>query len=319
MSLECCKPIKLYRNYKTNKYQINYDKNNCNGKMILVDCGRCPACNEKYKMQLGMRGKHELINIPGSMFLTLTVNEENIEKVFGENRELNHREFQLFIKRFRRFLDRNSPETKIKYLMCGEYGSTGKRPHYHVIIFGYEFEDMKIWKKQGKTQLWRSKTLEKLWKFGFSSIGMANYDSIKYLGKYVTKARLEESPDIINEETGEIRKKKKPYIVYPRGFGLKYMIKHRKQIFGNGFLLTPNGYKMAIPRYYKKKFKELFFEEYEIYKKNVEKMLEDKQKEIIKEFGGMESYYEYRCEQGKIRSTSILNRNKMFDEKGGGN
>lgn len=310
MSLECCNPLKMYYNQKKQKYQINYNKD-CRVKYILVDCGRCPHCNEKYKMQLGTRGRHELMYHPSAMFITLTVADENIEKVFGKNRELKHYEFQKFIKRLRKFMSNKEEykDIKIKYLMCGEYGEKGGRPHYHAVIYGLRFNDCKIWKR-GKNPLYRSKQLEKLWKYGYSSIGNVTFQSIQYLGKYVCKAREEGAEDILDLETGEFRKKKKPYIIYPRGFGLSYMVEHRKEIFTRGYFQLPSGGKIGIPRYYKKKLEEMFEEEYLDYRERAEKFIleKEKQKELIYET--QEEYYEFRMKQGKII------RNKYKSKRG---
>jgi hypothetical protein len=45
--------------------------------------------------------------------------------------------FQKFMKRLR---DRIKP-LKIRFFHCGEYGDLTRRPHYHALIFGYDFPD----------------------------------------------------------------------------------------------------------------------------------------------------------------------------------
>ena len=62
-----------------------------------------------------------------SLFLTLTYNNENLPKhgVFKE-------EIQLFLKRLRISLDRLHYKHNLRYFACAEYGSTSKRPHYHM-------------------------------------------------------------------------------------------------------------------------------------------------------------------------------------------
>lgn len=79
-------------------------------------------------------------------------------------------------------------DISIRYFACGEYGSQGKRPHYHVILFGYDFPD-KVYFRRSKCDevLYRSAELESLWPFGFSSIGDVTLTSAKYCAKYMQK------------------------------------------------------------------------------------------------------------------------------------
>lgn len=55
-----------------------------------------------------------------------------MDEVFP-GRKLDHRPFQLFMKRLRKKLHGRT----VRYLMCGEYGEHTHRPHYHVILFGF--------------------------------------------------------------------------------------------------------------------------------------------------------------------------------------
>jgi len=76
----------------------------------------------------------------------------------------------------------------IRFFHCGEYGDDNKRPHYHAIIFGFDFEDKKLWghNKQGDP-LYRSAILETLWTFGFSTIGDVTFESAAYVARYIMK------------------------------------------------------------------------------------------------------------------------------------
>lgn len=59
-----------------------------------------------------------------------------------------------------------------------------KRPHYHAVLFGIDFDDKYLFKqsKKGKP-VFRSPTLEKLWTLGFSSITEVAPESLEYLTK----------------------------------------------------------------------------------------------------------------------------------------
>lgn len=243
-------------------------------KPLHVPCGKCPSCQENYKKDLLIRAVCEYEYCDKAMFITLTVDEEHMEEVFPE-RSLRHEPFQRFIKRFRKLI---SPH-KIRYLMCGEYGELGNRPHYHCIIFDFSFDDMYLF-KTGKNPLFRSPTLEGLWTYGFSSIGNFSGAGAAYLAKYVVKSRLESD---IERITANGILLKKPYIQYPRskkfgGLGYRYFLEHKKEMFELGYCLLQNGTKVAIPRYFKKKLRESEDVEdkklYDYYLKNVIKMNE---------------------------------------------
>lgn len=72
--------------------------------------------------------------------------------------------------------------------MCAEYGEKLGRPHYHYLIFGYDFPDKEYSKKSLKgTTLYRSKLLNELWPFGKAWIGEVDFATCAYISNYVTK------------------------------------------------------------------------------------------------------------------------------------
>lgn len=129
-------------------------------------------------------------------FITLTYNDEHLPC----DGSVSKREFQLFMKRLRRQIE----PVRIKFYGCGEYGSKLGRPHYHILIFGYDFPDKYFWyvsdpKKKNRFstseafQVWRSPTLERLWtdegerSKGYSSLGEVNIYSAGYVARYIRK------------------------------------------------------------------------------------------------------------------------------------
>lgn len=83
--------------------------------------------------------------------------------------------------------------------MCGEYGekdnnkNTRKKfehPHYHIILFGHQFEDKTLWTEKNGYKYYRSKTLEKIWDKGYSTIGDVTYESASYVARYLLKKIL---------------------------------------------------------------------------------------------------------------------------------
>lgn len=99
------------------------------------------------------------------------------------NVELSIRDHQLFIKRLR-----DKIKKPVRFYMCGEYGEKLQRPHYHYLVFGYDFPDKYYFKKSlSGTPLFRSAELEALWTEGHSWIGQVDYATCAYVASYVMK------------------------------------------------------------------------------------------------------------------------------------
>lgn len=142
-------------------------------------CGKCVECRLQYTNDWTIRLKNELKLHTKACFITLTYNPENLPP----KGSLRKSDFQKFMKRLRKLY----PTSAIRYYACGEYGKKGKRPHYHAILFGVDFSDKYyFFTDKKKSILYRSPTLEKLWTFGFSTIGAVDNESLKYCTKYLT-------------------------------------------------------------------------------------------------------------------------------------
>ena len=170
---------------------------------------------------MAQRVRYELLRYHGNCcFLTLTANPATIHKTFPDG-SLDHRPFQLFMKRLRITLERQGFKGKIKYLMCGEYGDNNGRPHYHAIIFGWKPEDLRYKGTSRKgLKRYKSKFLDSIWKdtsatqkeiddfnnnpansniikdnggkydflpLGFVEVGEVNENTSPYMAKYICK------------------------------------------------------------------------------------------------------------------------------------
>lgn len=159
---------------------------------VLVPCGRCIGCTVKRSREWANRMMLELKYHDRASFITLTYDDEHLprsEYVDGngeikESYTLDKREFQRFMKRLRRRLE---PE-QIRFFACGEYGGKTKRPHYHAIIFGYDFcDDRYIFGQNDGFITYRSPLLEEVWPFGFSMVAEVNWNTCAYVSRYCTK------------------------------------------------------------------------------------------------------------------------------------
>lgn len=172
---------------------------------MKLPCGQCSGCRLERSRQWAVRVMHEAQLYDENLFVTLTYNDECLPE-YGD---LEHSDFQKFMKRLRRHRDYHltkehrelglSPPTKeekeIRYYMCGEYGENFGRPHFHVCLFNVSLPDKKLWRNIRGNKLYRSQTLEKLWPYGFSSIGSLTFESAAYVARYIMKKRTGSQAD----------------------------------------------------------------------------------------------------------------------------
>src|SRR6185436_16893236 len=74
-----------------------------------------------------------------------------------------------------------------RYFHCGEYGEQLGRPHYHALLFNYDFDDKRFFSQRGGNSVYTSDKLSRLWGNGFSVIGEVTFDSAAYVARYVMK------------------------------------------------------------------------------------------------------------------------------------
>lgn len=146
----------------------------------VVSCGKCFQCLEAQSREWSFRICDEASKYEKNCFITLTYDDVHLPS----DGSVDRMEVTLFMKRLRKALH---PQ-RIRFFACGEYGSKYKRPHYHVIIFGWFPDDAYFWTTDKKhSVLYRSPLLERVWTKGFSSVGQVTYDTAKYCAKYLGK------------------------------------------------------------------------------------------------------------------------------------
>lgn len=146
---------------------------------VKLPCGQCIGCRLERSRQWAVRCVHEAQLHDSNCFITLTYNDENLPK----DGSLHKDHFQKFMKRLRKQIE----PIRVRYFQCGEYGEQLNRPHYHCCLFGYDFPDKQLWSIRKGTKLYRSESLEKLWPFGFSTIGDVTFESAAYVARYIMK------------------------------------------------------------------------------------------------------------------------------------
>lgn len=235
------------------------------GASVLIPCGQCIGCRLEKSRQWAMRCMHEASLYDENCFITLTYDEEHLP----EDGSLRKEDFQLFMKRLRKHFK----ERDIRFYHCGEYGTQCGRPHYHALIFGFDFYD-KFPIQDSKTGLpqWSSFTLSRLWGKGFVTIGRLTWESAAYCARYVVD-KITNKEDYVDAK-GDFHfganawygGRLPEYATMSRrpGIGRPWLDKFFKDVYPDDCVFLRGGIEMRPPAYYQnvlsKKDAELFNE-----------------------------------------------------------
>lgn len=266
--MACTDPKKAWKHGTTDsgkqklifKRPTGYNQSQLDEMLQMVPCGKCINCKLSYSREWATRITHEAQTSLVSCFLTLTYNDENLPE-YGS---LNPEHFRLFIKALRKKINRIDKHAKIKYFGCGEYGKKRKedgvvkgfRPHLHIIILGFDFVDKYYFSKTDTGNInYRSPTLEKLWRYGYSTIGEVTYQSAAYVARYTLKKQSYKDTgkteyEHVDTSTGEISSIEPEFIRMSQGIGKKWWSQYK--IDTDKDYLNVNYQKNKIPRYYDK-------------------------------------------------------------------
>lgn len=222
---------------------------------LLLPCGQCIGCRLERARQWALRCLHEARFHERSSFVTLTYNDENLPF----DKSLDHRHFQLFMKRLRK-----KTGQKIRYYMAGEYGDLNRRPHYHAILFGYYPDDCKLFStNEHGNPVYSSKSLDDIWQLGFTTVGEVNFMTAGYVARYCLKKITGDAADyhyrsVVNTETSEIHYLQPEYakMSLKPGIGSQYFEKYISDIFPHDRVVY-DGHEQKPPRYYDKKYKKI--------------------------------------------------------------
>lgn len=213
---------------------------------LKLPCGKCPECQKDYYTQWATRGSRELQRWPISLFITLTYDDDHLP----EDRSLNKKHVQDFIKRVKKHAQ-STKENPVRQIYCGEYGTQTSRPHYHVILFNFDLEDKKPFRRtdQGDT-IYHSQVLRNLWPFGNSEFGIAKPGAIAYLFKYILKKKTRKEKKnplelLIGDTTYEVEHE---FIEASRNPGIGAHMRQSNSI-KKGYL-SVNGVRTKLPKYY---------------------------------------------------------------------
>lgn len=251
-------------------------------EFVQIPCGKCIACRIEYARQWANRIMLEAMYHDEAYFVTLTYDDAHVplswysDPETGEARKvmtLRKRDFQLFMKRLRRWQDELQWPGKtdnhcIRFFASGEYGSKSFRPHYHAIIFNLHLDDLVFYKYNELGQpLYNSESLSKIWSvrnpvrgvlppltsIGFVVVGRLTWESACYTARYTAKKN-----NTYYDEFYETFNIEKPFTLMSRrpGIGRQYYDDHAELMDYTTINISTSegGRKVPIPKYYQRIF-----------------------------------------------------------------
>lgn len=223
-SMQCLHPVTIKNpRWGTSKQTIE------DTYYIQVPCGRCINCQNNRRSSWVLRNRYENLHCISSIFVTLTYSDENLPWFGEQTPSLDYEDVKKFMKRLRK----KFPETKLRYFLCGEYGSKTLRPHYHAIIYDLPLLD------NGKDFVeYYRKVIADTWGLGNVSASPVNDNRIGYITKYIIKSDYDKK----QYAEFEIRP---PKLLVSRGFGKELWQYVSKTNGGVRFF----GHSTAAPRY----------------------------------------------------------------------
>lgn len=228
-----------------------------------IPCGHCYACRLSYAADWATRLMLEKTYYPDDecWFVTLTYDDEHLvtpeEYEYTEpltkymlahdikpkttiykndgtwNGTLIPEHVQTFIRDLR-YMYKDNPR-KIRYYLCGEYGTETLRPHYHLIIFGAPFKDLyDCHIDKNFKECWKAQEIDKLWKYGtITQACHVEWSNCGYVARYCMKkvgdtwsikewAKLGKSPEFVRMS---------------RDIGFRYYEDHKDEIWATDSII----------------------------------------------------------------------------------
>lgn len=297
-------------------FPVDYDVFRCKDdvfgydyKQITIPCQNCIGCRLDKAKSWAVRNYHEASMSSSACFITLTFGDAStIDNVFrlrefsklSRNKKfeaarkrcntLVRGDFSKFIKRLRSrlsegfwYVDSVSKEKKfykqtegLRYYACGEYGELNERPHYHALIYNFDFPDKRYLSTDNGNVYWTSDILSEAWGYGFVYVSDFSINTANYVSRYVTKkinGRLKDQWYQGKEPEYQICSNRP-------GIGRAWFEKFASDVYPDDFVLYPTkkGKKIPIkpPKYYDNLYDKFCPDDFEEVKKVRELWIKDK-------------------------------------------
>lgn len=223
---------------------------------VRVACGKCVGCQLDRSAAWSLRCQHEASLYDLNCFVTLTYDDEHVPA----DGSLRYPDVQGFLKRLRARSpgDHPGPDGRfpIRFFCAGEYGSQTERPHYHLLLFNFDFSDRK---PVGK-YLYESETLADLWPHGLSSVGSVTPASASYVAQYCVKKLLPPAEGDVPSFYGRwlaYGGRAREFVQMSRrpGLGSWWYQQFGSDVLPRDFVVDSSGKKHRVPRFYQERFR----------------------------------------------------------------
>lgn len=293
---------------------------------IDIPCGKCVGCLLARSRQWADRCMLEAKYHSANSFITLTYDNDHlppsrecINSLTGEisespYRSLQKKDFQDFMKRLRSRID----PVRIRFFACGEYGDFAKtgRPHYHAIIFGYDFPDREEFRSNFRGEkYYRSSLLESVWNKGISCVTDISWDTCAYVARYCLKKRdndLRYFYDTFNLDPEFTIMSRKP------GIARLYYDENKDSIYQDERIILSDekgGKIIRPPKYFDKLYDIEYPEEFELIKSKRSQFMSNKKLlELSKTDLDYMDYLKVK-EYNFHKRTAIFNERSKINEK----
>lgn len=283
--MTCYRPLQAYRALRTGSIVFSNPRGKDFFIPLKLPCGKCVGCSLAYSKQWAVRCVHESELWEYNSFVTLTYNDFYNDRNFGA---LNYVDVTKFLKRLRVAVDRNvgqhaflsDTSSNVRFFMCGEYGDKSLRPHFHILFFNLDFDDLKLYKRVRGFNLYTSETLSSFWSdpktkdsYGHVIIGSVDLKSCAYVSRYCTKKILNGDRLIhLNPSTGEFMPLEKTNMSRRPGIASEWFKLYGKSIYhnvgqdSNDMVVMKNGLRFKPPRYYDQQLDKVDPELFEVVK-----------------------------------------------------
>jgi len=281
--MACFYPLDAWRT-ESGKVLLSYNPRYCTSvsPQFKIPCTRCVGCRLDRSRKWAVRCMHESQMHRDNCFITLTYDNKRLPErpdgVPPANISLYYPDFQLFMKRLRkRFSGKN-----IRFYMAGEYGEQCRecrhnrlmcicpvfipdfgRPHFHACLFGLDFPDRDFFMRSPSgAVIYRSRILEELWPYGFSSVGNLDFQSAAYVARYCMKKITGDAADLhyetVDPVTGEVYWRVPEFnkMSLKPGIGATWFEKYHKDVFPHDHVIV-SGQPTSVPRYYDKLYERM--------------------------------------------------------------
>lgn len=242
-----------------------------------IPCGHCVQCYLKRSRDWALRIMLESSYHKHNYFITLTYDADHLSCVdppfkgcvdfegnFFES-ELKIKDFQDFMKRFRKRVKDDFDIDGMRIAYCGEYGEEGtKRPHFHLILMGApDLSDYLVFHRYDyvlgvRVNYYKCSYILNEWQNGLVEVTDLCFGNAAYVAGYVFKKQYKVDYSVPDVPEG-YKLRVQPFFQVSRrpGIGRHYFDENFREFYKNDEIFIKHNKRvlqLKPPRYYDKLF-----------------------------------------------------------------